>query len=141
MMTTNPQTKSDSSKSVFLKPAHRLPLLISGLGVILLTLPGSQWPGIALTIFGFFLLIQSFILRLEFTPNDLVVWQLGKELRRFPFKNWLAWRLLLPQLPGILYFREIASPHLLPILFDPLELERQLKLRVGDLETPKKTQN
>ena len=104
-------------------------------------LPESQWPGITLTIFGFFLLIQSFILRLEFTPNDLVVWQLGKELRRFPFKNWLAWRLLLPQLPGILYFREIASPHLLPILFDPLELESQLKLRVGDLETPKKTQN
>tara|TARA_B100000029_G_scaffold55415_1_gene50262 strand:+ start:5294 stop:5719 length:426 start_codon:yes stop_codon:yes gene_type:complete len=141
MMTTNPQNKLDSSKSVFLKPAHRLPLLITGLGVILLTLPESQWPGITLTIFGFFLLIQSFILRLEFTPNDLVVWQLGKELRRFPFKNWLAWRLLLPQLPGILYFREIASPHLLPILFDPLELESQLKLRVGDLETPKKTQN
>ena len=141
MMTTNPENKLNSSKSVFLKPAHRLPLLIIGLGVILLTLPGSQWPGIILTVFGFFLLIQSFILRLEFTPNDLVVWQLGRELRRFPFKNWLAWRLLLPQLPGILYFREIASPHLLPILFDPLELESQLKLRVGDLETPKKTQN
>ena len=141
MMTTNQQNKLDSSTSVFLKPAHRLPLLIAALGLILLTLPWSQWPGITLTIFGFFLLIQSFILRLEFTPNDLVVWQLGKELRRFPFKNWLAWRLLLPQLPGILYFREIASPHLLPILFDPLELESQLKLRVGDLETPKKTQN
>ena len=141
MMTTNQQNKLDSSKSVVLKPAHRLSLLITGLGVILLTLPENKWPGITLTIFGFFLLIQSFILRLEFTPNDLVVWQLGKELRRFPFKNWLAWRLLLPQLPGILYFREIASPHLLPILFDPLELESQLKLRVGDLETPKKTQN
>lgn len=140
-MTTNSQAELDSSKIVFLKPAHRLPLLITALGLILLTIPGSQWPSITITVFGIFLLIQSFILRLEFTPNDLVVWQLGRELRRFPFKNWLAWRLLLPQLPGILYFREIASPHLLPILFDPLELESQLKLRVGNLETPKIKKN
>ena len=75
-------------------------------------------------------------MRLEFTPNDLVVWQLGKELRRFPYKNWLAWRMLLPALPGILYFREEASPHLLPILFDKNELLNQLRLRVGNLEKP-----
>ncbi|KGG18032.1 putative membrane protein [Prochlorococcus sp. MIT 0602] len=40
----------------------------------------------------------------------------------------------MPQLPGILYFRETASPHLLPILFDKTMLESQLKLRVGSLE-------
>ena len=77
-------------------------------------------------------------MKLEFTPDDLIVWQMGRELRRFPFKSWLAWRLLLPKLPGVLYFREEASPHLLPILFDPVTLENQLKLRVGELETPKK---
>ena len=140
-MTINSQPELDPSKSVVLKPAHRLPLLITGLGLIWLTFAGALWPPIALISFGLFLLIQSFILRLEFTPNDLVVWQLGRELRRFPFKSWLAWRLFLPQLPGILYFREEASPHLLPILFDPAELESQLKLRVGSLESPKQETN
>ncbi len=137
-MSINSQTQLDPSKSVVLKPFYRLPLLITLLGLPLLALPGSTpWPSIVVTGFGLFLLIQSFILRVEFTANDLVVWQLGRELRRFPFKSWLAWRLLLPQLPGILYFREEASPHLLPILFDPIALESQLKLRVGALETPR----
>lgn len=137
-MSTNSQTKSDPSQSVFLKPMHRLPILITSLGLLLLPVPINRWPSIIVISFGLFLLLQSFILRLEFTPKDLVVWQFGRELRRFPFKSWLAWRLLLPKLPGILYFREEASPHLLPILFDPLTLENQLKLRVGTLETPKK---
>ena len=38
--------------------------------------------------------------------DDLIVMQLGNELRRFPFKNWIAWRIILPELPGFLYFRE-----------------------------------
>ena len=63
--------------------------------------------------------------------------QLGRELRRFPFDKWIAWRILLPQLPGLLYFREEASPHLLPILFNPKSLETQLRLRVKDLEINK----
>ena len=104
----------------------------------LILLPTSIWPSILVTIFGIFLLVQSFILRLEFTSKDLIVWQLGNELRRFPFKTWLAWRILFPKLPGILYFREEASPHLLPILFDPKTLENQLKSKVGKFETPKK---
>ena len=64
----------------------------------------------------------------------LFVLQLGRQLRCFPFKDWLAWRIFLPGLPGILYFREQASPHLLPILFDIEMLEQQLKLRVGSKE-------
>ncbi len=134
----NSKIESDASESVILKPSHQLPLIITLLGLGLLPLPINSWPSILLSIFGLFLLLQSFILRLEFTSNDLVVWQLGNELRRFPFKSWLAWRLFLPKLPGIFYFREEASPHLLPILFDPKTLEDQLKLRVGTLETPKK---
>jgi len=134
----NTKTQSSTSDNVILKPSYRLPLTVIFLGLILLPLPISKWPSILTTIFGLFLLLQSFILRLEFTPKDLIVWQLGNELRRFPFKSWLAWRLLLPKLPGVLYFREEASPHLLPILFDPITLENQLKLRVGELETPRK---
>ncbi len=125
---------SDQIKGVILKPMHRLPLLIITFGLALLPLPLSVWPSLVISIFGFFLLIQSFTLKLEFTPDDLVVWQLGYELRRFPFKNWIAWRLLLPRLPGLLYFRETASPHLLPILFNPTDLKNQLTKRVGSLE-------
>ena len=136
-MSIESQKQFDTSQSIVLKPSHRLPLLIVGAGLLLLLLPINRWVSVVISSFGIFLLIQSFILRLEFTLDDLVVKQFGKELRRFPFKNWLAWRLLLPQLPGLLYFREKASPHLLPILFDPIALENQLKLRVGALETPK----
>ena len=138
-MSTISQTKNpDSSESVTLKPFFRLPLLITVLGLTLILIPINHWISIVISIFGIFLLIQACILRLEFTPNDLIVWQLNRELRRFPFKNWLAWRLLLPSLPGIFYFREEASPHLLPILFDPKALEDQLRERVGSLEKPKK---
>ena len=74
---------------------------------------------------------------LKFTKNDLIVIQLGNELRRFPFEKWIAWRIILPQLPGFLYFREEASPHLLPILFEVNSLREQLRLRVKDLEIEK----
>lgn len=137
-MSINSSNQTNFSESVVLKPFYRLPLLIIFLGLLLTPLISNLWPSIAISSFGLFLLIQSFILRLEFTSNDLVVLQLGRELRRFPFQSWIAWRLLWPKLPGILYFREKASPHLLPIIFDPIELENQLKLRVGPLETPKK---
>jgi len=134
-MTLKSSTQSNPNQSVFLTPFHRLPLLITAIGLGGIPLPINHWLTILVSSFGLFLLLQSFTLKLEFTNEDLVVWQLGRELRRFPFKNWLAWRLFFPELPGILYFRELASPHLLPILFDPKQLESQLRLRVGALET------
>ncbi len=140
-METKTQTASNPNKNVSLKPSPRLSILTTFLGIALYPLLPSPVPSLVVSIFGLFLLIQTFILRLEFTPEDLVVWQLNRELRRFPFNSWLAWRLFLPELPGILYFREEASPHLLPILFDPKELENQLRLRVGDLEKPKRSSN
>ncbi len=133
-MSNQSSPKANSVQSVVLKPTHQLPLIITTLGLILLAFPINPWPAVAIVVFGLFLLLQSFTLKLEFTNDALVVWQLGRELRRFPFAKWLAWRIFLPQLPGILYFREEASPHLLPILFDPNMLESQLRLKVGDLE-------
>ena len=123
--------------SVVLTPSYRLPIFIIFIGLFFLIIPVHPWPTILISSFGFFLLLQSFTLRLKFTKNDLIVMQLGRELRRFPFKNWIAWRILLPQLPGLLYFREEASPHLLPILFEVKSLEEQLRLRVKDLEIQK----
>ena len=133
MISKNPIDKD----SVILSPSYRLPLFIIFIGLLLLITPLNPWPTIIISSFGFFLLLQSFTLKLKFTKEDLVVLQLGNELRRFPFKNWIAWRIILPKLPGFLYFREEASPHLLPILFEVDSLKEQLKLRVNDLEIKK----
>ena len=123
--------------SVILSPSYRLPILIIFVGLLFLITPFHPWPTILISSFGFFLLLQSFTLKLKFTKEDLIVMQLGNELRRFPFKKWIAWRIIFPQLPGFLYFREEASPHLLPILFEVNSLREQLRLRVKDLEIEK----
>ena len=126
--------------SVILPPSYRLPILIIFTGLLFLITPFHPWPTIVISSFGFFLLLQSFTLKLKFTKDDLIVMQLGNELRRFPFEKWIAWRIILPQLPGFLYFREEASPHLLPILFEVKSLEEQLRLRVKNLEIGNKVE-
>ena len=124
-------------KSVILNSDPRLPLVVMALGAALLPLPWHPWPTLVVALFGLFLLIQSVSLKLEFAEKALVVWQNGRELRRFPYDQWLAWRLFASWLPGLFYFRETKSIHFLPILFSPKELREQLELRVGDLEVPK----
>ena len=124
--------------SVTLSADARLPLLVVALGVALLPLPLSPWPTVVVVLFGVFLLIQTASLKLEFEERALIVWQNGRELRRFPYDQWLTWRLFAPWLPGLLYFRETQSIHFLPILFSPKQLREQLELRVGPLEVPDK---
>ncbi len=136
-----PLSSMNKSDEIVLTPMYRLPLIIVLLGIFLFLAPIPNYIGITISIFGLFLLIQSFTLKIKLTLEDFIVLQLGKEIRRFPFKNWIAWRIFLPQLPGILYFRETASPHLLPILFDIDILKSQLQLRVGSLEIKKNDNN
>ena len=128
---------STDNESVTLSPSYRLPIFIIFFGLLFLITPFNPWPTIVISSFGFFLLLQSFTLKIKFTKEDFIVMQLGNELRRFPFKNWIAWRIILPKLPGFLYFREEASPHLLPILFEVNALKKQLRLRVKELEIQK----
>ena len=130
----NSSLNKDTSDEVILKPMYRLPILIILTGLIILITPAAKWIALTISIFGLFLLIQALTLKLKFTSKDLIVLQLGKEIRSFPYQQWLAWRIFFPKLPGILYFRETASPHLLPILFDEEMLESQLRSRVGSLE-------
>ena len=128
---------STDNESVTLSPSYRLPIFIIFVGLLFLITPFNPWPTIVISSFGSFLLLQSFTLKIKFTKEDFIVMQLGNELRRFPFKNWIAWRIILPKLPGFLYFREEASPHLLPILFEVNALKKQLRLRVKELEIQK----
>ena len=125
-----------SADSVTLSPDARLPLLVVAFGLALLPLPLSPWPTAVVVLFGLFLMLQTASLRLEFEERALIVWQNGRELRCFPYDQWLTWRLFAPWLPGLLYFRETQSIHFLPILFSPKQLREQLELRVGALEVP-----
>ena len=125
-------------ESVTIAPSFQLPIILIVLSFSLLFLKIGSFPTIISASFSFFLLLQSFTLRIKITKDDFIVLQLGKEIRRFPFKNWLTWKLFLPGLPGIFYFREKSSPHLLPILFNPEELRSKLKDIVGDLEINRK---
>jgi len=125
---------SKIEESVTIAPSFQLPIILIALSFSLLFFKIGSLPTIISASFSFFLLLQSFTLRIKITQNDFIVLQLGKEIRRFPFKNWLTWKLFLPGLPGIFYFREKSSPHLLPILFNPEQLKSQLKDKVGELE-------
>ncbi len=125
---------SNLEDSVTISPSFQLPLILIALSFFLLFLNIGTYPTIISASFSFFLLLQAFTLRIKISQDDFIVLQLGKEIRRFPFKNWLTWKLFLPNLPGIFYFREKSSPHLLPILFNPQQLRDQLKDKVGELE-------
>ena len=130
-------SKSESKDSVTISPSFQLPIILIILSFMLLFLNIGIWPTIVSASFSFFLLLQAFTLRINITKEDFVVLQLGKEIRRFPFKNWIAWKLFLPDLPGIFYFRETNSPHLLPILFNPKQLKEELLKKVDSLEIRK----
>ena len=125
---------SNLEDSVTISPSFQLPLILIALSFSLLFLNIGTYPTIISASFSCFLLLQAFTLRIKISQDDFIVLQLGKEIRRFPFKNWLTWKLFLPNIPGIFYFREKSSPHLLPILFNPEELRDQLKDKVGELE-------
>ena len=133
-MIKNPKVE----ESVTISPSFQLPIILIALSFSLLFLKIGSFPTIISASFSFFLLLQSFTLRIKITQDDFIVLQLGKEIRRFPFKNWLTWKLFLPSLPGIFYFREKSSPHLLPILFNAEQLRNQLKDKVGELEINQK---
>jgi len=64
--------------SVILSPSYRLPIFIIFLCLLFLITPFNPWPTIVISSFGFFLLLQSFTLKLKFTKEDLIVMQLGK---------------------------------------------------------------
>ena len=130
-------TPSTETNSVIISPSPRLPLLILLLSASLWFLPLSPWPTLVVGLFSVFLLVQTYILKFEFSEDDLVVWRGQEELRRFPFNEWMSWRLFAPWLPGLFYFRESKSIHFLPILFNPAELQEQLEQRVGQLQQGK----
>jgi hypothetical protein len=124
---------------VVLAPRFGLPLAVVVLGVAVLPLAWLWapvlWVGLIVILFGLFLLLQSALLRLVFTADALLVQRQATLLRRFPYSEWLGWKLFWPAVPALFYFREQTSIHLLPVLFDASELRHQLETRLPQLRT------
>lgn len=127
------------TNDVVLAPRFWLPLAVVVLGLAVLPLSWlwgpALWPGLVLSLFGLFLLVQSALLRLVFSDDALLVWRQETLLRRFPYSDWLGWRLFWPAVPVLFYFREQKSIHLLPVLFDATALRQQLETRLPQLRT------
>ena len=128
-MTSSQTPQPDPDQGVILAPRVWLPLAVIALGVAALLL--TVWLALVVSLFGLFLLIQSQILRLQFTTEALLVWRGATVLRRFPYSEWLTWSLFWGPVPVLFYFREQRSIHFLPVLFDATSLREELNRHVS----------
>jgi hypothetical protein len=119
----------DPAQGVILAPRPWVPVGVVLLGGASLAL--NVWAALVVGLFGLFLLLQSQLLRLQFSAEALLVWRGASLLRSFPYSDWLGWRLFWQPLPVLFYFREQRSIHLLPVLFDATTLREQLNLHVS----------
>ena len=119
----------DPAQGVILAPRPWVPLGVVVLGLACLAL--NPWAALVVSLFGLFLLLQSQLLRLQFSGDALLVWRGSSLLRRFPYSEWLGWRLFWSPVPVLFYFREQRSIHLLPVLFDATTLREQLERHVS----------
>lgn len=113
--------------TVTLAPSYRLPI-----GLLLLALPLvwlQVWVGAAVGLFAGFLLVQTAMLRLQFTDIALDIFRGETLIRRFPYQDWQNWAIFWPPVPILFYFKEVNSIHFLPILFDPKALQTCLEQR------------
>ena len=129
-----PKANPDPSQGVILAPRAWLPLAVVLLGLAAVAL--NRWAALAVSLFGLFLLLQSQLLRLQFSADALLVWRGSNLLRRFPYEEWLGWKLFWTPVPVLFYFREQRSIHLLPVLFDATTLRQQLDLHVSTEPKP-----
>jgi hypothetical protein len=127
-VTPTPTTSTPkATDTVQLAPHYTIPIALVGIAIPLFLV--QPWVGGLVALFGLFLLVQTASLRLLFTPTDLDLYRGDTLLRRFPYQDWQSWRVFWPNLPILLYFREVKSIHFLPILFDPKLLQACLEQR------------
>ncbi len=125
---TNVTTEVADSPQI-LAPSFRIPLvlIISSIPVVLY----QKWLGLAIALFGGFLLFQALTLRLHFTAQALDIYRAMNKnqtlIRSFPYQDWLNWEIYSPVFPVLFYFREVKSIHFLPILFNFQELQSCLE--------------
>ena len=109
-------TSPAAEKTVQLAPNYKLPI-----GLIILALPCwllQPWCSVAIAVFGLFLVIQTIILRFEFTETAFDLYRGDRLIRRFPYQNWQNWQIFWSPIPILFYFKEVKSIHFMPIVFD-----------------------
>ncbi len=111
--------------SITLRPNYNIPtvIIISGIALTL----WSMIVGLVVTIFGVFLLVQTNLIKLTFTPTALDVYRGEKNIRTFPYTEWENWKIYWQSVPILLYFKEVKSIHFLPIIFDANTLRECLE--------------
>jgi hypothetical protein len=114
-------SEAPNSEATQLEPSFAIPVTLVAVAIPLLLL--QVWLGIAIAIFGLFLLFQTVTLRLIFTNTDLDIYRSETLIRRFPYQDWQTWRIFSPAFPVLFYFKEVKSIHFLPVLFDPKTLQ------------------
>lgn len=124
---------SPATQTVQLNPSYNLPIVLAIAAIPVLLL--QVWLSLGLSLFAGFLLFQAATLRLYFTETALDIYRSQQLIRRFPYTDWLNWRLYWSAAPVLLYFKEIKSIHFLPILFDPKTLQACLEARCPRVET------
>jgi hypothetical protein len=117
----------ENSETVELAPSYVIPMVLIGAAIPLLLV--KVWLSAIVGLFGSFLLIQTVMLRLRFTPTDLDVYRGETLIRRFPYQEWQNWEIFWSPVPILFYFREVKSIHFLPIIFDPKMLRTCLEQR------------
>ncbi len=125
-----PETPS-IAETIELAPSYTVAIAVVLIGAAIV--PLQIWVGGIVALFGVFLLVQSALLRLQFTATTLDVYRNGKIIRSFPYSEWSHWEIFWQPIPILFYFREVNSIHFLPILFDPKMLRVLLEQRCPQL--------
>jgi hypothetical protein len=116
-----------STQTVELTPSYAIPLILVAVSLPLLLV--QKVVSLAIALFGLFLMYQAATIRLKFTDTALDVYRQTELIRRFPYQEWLNWRIFWPSVPILFYFKEVKSIHFLPVLFDPKMLQACLEQR------------
>ena len=122
---TTVKSSAITEQTVELSASSKLPwvLLLAAIPILLLQL----WLGLAIAVFGLFLMFQAATIRLKFTETALDIYRSEQLIRQFPYADWQNWRIFWHRVPILFYFKEVKSIHFLPILFDPKMLKTCLE--------------
>lgn len=122
---TDTSTTQLPEQTITLTPSYAIPLVLGGIAIVLLFV--QLWVSAVIGLLSLFLLIQTLIIRLRFTPTALEVYRGATLIREFPYRDWQNWEIFWSAVPILFYFREVNSIHFLPIIFDPKMLRTCLE--------------
>lgn len=129
-----PAAISNPAETIVLSPSFRLPI---GLGTIAIALYWvNLWAALIVGVFAIFLSIQAVILSFHFTSTAFELYRGKKQLRCFPYAQWINWQIFVEPVPILFYFKETQSIHFLPIVFNAKQLKSALTQHCPKTDLP-----